>query len=105
MSTDHEVQRKISTVLVIAIITLFMLAMCSGCSTAVPVTARFPEAPGKLAIQPCPDLQKLKDDAKLSDVSRTITINYSSYYECAVKTDAWIEWYKIQRIIFEGAGK
>lgn len=105
MSTDHEVQRKISTVLVIAIITLFMLAMCSGCSTAVPVTARFPDPPGKLATQSCSELQKLKDDARLSDVSRTITVNYSSYYECAVKTDAWIEWYKIQRIIFEGAGK
>jgi hypothetical protein len=53
----------------------------------------------------CPNLQKLKDDALLSDVSRTITINYSTYYECAVKTDAWIEWYEIQRRIFEGVVK
>ena len=50
----------------------------------------------------CPDLQKLKDNAKLSDVATTVTVNYGTYYECAVKTDAWQEWYQIQRRIFEG---
>ena len=98
---DENKQRPVSTMLVIGIIVVFVLAMCSGCSTVVPVTAKFPEAPGKLATQRCPDLQKLKDDAKLSDVSRTVTINYSTYYECAVKVDAWQEWYNIQKIIFE----
>ena len=77
----------------------------TACSTTVPVTMTFPEAPGKQAMIACPNLQKLKDDAKLSDISRTITINYSTYYECAVKTDAWIEWYEIQRRIFEGVVK
>ena len=77
----------------------------TACSTLVPVTMTFPEAPGRQAQVACPSLQKLKDDAKLSDVSRTITINYSTYYECAVKTDAWIEWYQIQRHIFESVGK
>ena len=77
----------------------------TACSTLVPVSMTFPEAPGKQAMVACPNLQKLKDDAKLSDVSRTITINYSTYYECAVKTDAWIEWYEIQRRIFEGVVK
>jgi hypothetical protein len=105
MTKEHQAQRQVSTLIVVGIVIMFVLAMCSGCSTPVPVTAKFPEAPGKLATQPCPDLQKLKDDAKLSDVSRTVTLNYSSYYECAVKTDAWIEWYQVQRKIFEGAGK
>ena len=77
----------------------------TACSTLVPVTMTFPEAPGRQAQVACPNLQKLKDDALLSDVSRTITINYSTYYECAVKTDAWIEWYQIQRHIFESVGK
>lgn len=77
----------------------------SACSTLVPVSMTFPEAPGKQAMVACPNLQKLKDDARLSDVSRTVTINYSTYYECAVKTDAWIEWYEIQRRIFESVGK
>ncbi len=83
-----------------------LLVLClSGCGTVVPVTAKFPEAPGKQTQIACPDLQKLKDDVKLSDISKTITINYTTYYSCAVKVDAWVEWYNIQKIIFEGAGK
>jgi len=105
MGQDHERQRRVSTVLMVGVVALLVLAMCSGCSTVVPVTAKFPESPGKGAMTRCPDLQKLKDDAKLSDVSRTVTSNYSTYYECAVKADAWQEWYEIQKRIFEGAGK
>ena len=74
-----------------------------GCSTVVPVTQRFPEAPGNVAMTACPQLQKLTEDARLSDISKTITVNYGTYYECAVKTDAWIEWYKIQKNIFDKA--
>ena len=77
----------------------------SGCSTVVPVTAKFPEPPGRGATVACPNLQKLNSDARLSDVASTVTVNYATYYECAVKTDAWQEWYNIQRIIFERAGK
>ena len=100
---DENKQRPVSTMLVIGIIAVFVLAMCSGCSTVVPVTAKFPEPPGKGAMTACPALQKLKDDARLSDVATTVTINYGTYYECAVKSDAWQEWYRIQRHIFEGA--
>jgi len=84
---------------------LLATLVLSGCSTAVPVTARFPEPPGLLATTPCPALKKLTDTPNLSDVSRTVTINYTTYYECQVKTDAWIEWYQIQKHIFEQAGK
>ena len=87
------------------LIILALSLALSACSTLVPVAVKFPEAPGRQAQTACPNLQKLKDDALLSDVSRTITINYSTYYECAVKTDAWIEWYEIQRRIFEGVVK
>jgi uncharacterized protein YceK len=79
--------------------------LLSGCSTVVPVTARFPEPPAKGAMTACPNLQKLTDGARLSDVATTVTVNYATYYECAVKTDAWQEWYNIQKIIFEKAGK
>ena len=79
------------------ILTLFVL---TGCSTTVPVTVKFPEAP-KSAMVPCPQLQQLNTDAKLSDVATTVSNNYSTYYECAVKNDAWIEWYQIQKNIFE----
>ena len=49
----------------------------------------------------CPELKKLDGEPKLSDVSKTITVNYTEYYVCAVKTSAWIEWYNKQKIIFE----
>lgn len=81
--------------------TLLLSLLLVGCGTTVPVARKFPEAPGALAQTPCPQLQKLSEDAKLSDISKTVTVNYGTYYECAVKTDAWIEWYKIQREIFE----
>jgi hypothetical protein len=84
---------------------MFVMAMLTACSTVVPVTAKFPEPPGRSAVARCPDLQKLNDGAKLSDVANTVTINYGTYYECAVKVDAWQEWYQIQKHIFEGAGK
>jgi hypothetical protein len=80
----------------IALLSLLLV----GCSTVVPVTQKFPDAPGRVAMTPCPQLQKLAEDAKLSDISRTVTVNYGTYYECAVKTDAWIEWYQKQQQIF-----
>ena len=85
-------QQVVSSLIMFAVVIMIILAV-SGCTTAVPVTAK------------CPALQKLNNDAKLSDVANTVTVNYSTYYECAVKTDAWQEWYNIQKIIFEKAGK
>ena len=78
---------------------LLVMFLISGCTT-VPVTAKFPEVPNKI-LETCPDLKKLQDDAKLSDVAKTVTVNYSTYYECAVKHDAFVEWYKIQKKIYE----
>lgn len=84
---------------------LTLLVVLQGCSTTVPVAAKFPDKPGQLVSTACPNLQKLTEDAKLSDVSKTVTVNYTAYYECAVKVDAWIEWYQIQKNIFERVGK
>ena len=78
-----------------------LLLLMVGCSTTVPVTMKFPESPGNVAMTPCPQLQKVGDDAKLSDITKTVTVNYGTYYECAVKNDAWIEWYQKQKQIFE----
>jgi len=97
---DIERQQRISTILFVIVTAIFFVAMCTGCSTTVPVTAKFPEVPVKI-MEKCPSLQKVNEDAKLSDISKTITINYSTYYECAVKHDAFIEWYNVQKNIFE----
>jgi hypothetical protein len=79
---------------------LLSLLLLAGCSTTVPITAKFPEAP-KYSLQTCPQLQELKEGAKLSDVANIVIINYTTYYDCAVKNDAWVEWYQIQKHIFE----
>jgi hypothetical protein len=84
------------------ILALSLILLLSGCSTTVPVTAKFPEAPGTLVQEPCQQLKKLEDTAKLSDVAKTVTVNYSEYYLCAVKLEAWQRWYREQKIIYEG---
>ena len=97
---DIEKQQRISTILFVIVTAIFFIAMFSGCSTTVPVTAKFPNTPENLLVK-CPQLEKLSDEVKLSDISKTITANYTTYYECAVKHDAFIEWYNIQKNIFE----
>jgi uncharacterized protein YceK len=84
------------------ILALSLILLLSGCSTTVPVTAKFPEAPGTLVQEPCQQLKKLEDTAKLSDVAKTVTVNYSEYYFCAVKLEAWQRWYREQKTIYEG---
>ncbi len=99
---DADQNRK-STLQIAAILVLLVAAMCTGCSTP-PVKQKWPDAP-TISSKPCPDLDKLPDNVKLSDISKTININYSRYYECAVKVDAWIEWYNVQKSIYESTQK
>ena len=82
------------------ILPLLLVLLLVSCSTTVPVTVKFPEPPKY--VDKCPELDKLGDNAKLSDVANTVTKNYSTYYECALKNDTWNEWYQIQKRIFEG---
>jgi hypothetical protein len=77
-----------------------LLILVTGCSTVVPVTVKFPDAPDRIKVR-CPQLKTLNEDAKLSDMAKIITENYTTYYECAVRNDAWTEWYETQKIIFE----
>lgn len=101
---DHKDQGIVSSLIIFVLVIMVVLAI-TGCTTP-PVIPKFPEAPTKAgAMEQCPDLKKLQDGAKLSDVSKTITINYSTYYECAVKSDVWIEWYQINKINYEKIGK
>ena len=77
---------------------LLLILLLTGCTT-VPVIAKFPEAPNEL-LQKCPALKQLDEEVKLSDVAKNITYNYTLYYECVIKYDAWIEWYQSQKKIF-----
>jgi hypothetical protein len=85
------------------ILAAIVVAILSGCSTAVPIKRTFPEAPPILMRQ-CPNLQKLPEDTtKLSQVLTTVTQNYTQYSECQIILEKWQEWYSIQKIIFESA--
>lgn len=82
-------------------IALIFLLLLTGCSTTVPVTVKFPKAPPTLT-QPCPTLQTLKPDTvSIVELHTTVVNNYTLYHECAVKVDAWNEWYRDQKNIFE----
>lgn len=79
----------------------FVLIMLAGCSTKMPVTQKFPDAPQTL-MTPCPPLKKIeKSDPLLSEVIKSVTENYTLYHECSLKYDAWIEWYNEQKKNFD----
>ena len=80
-------------------ITCFLFVLLTGCSTVVPVTAKFPDMPERLMVK-CPQLEQVSETPTLSDVTKTVTNNYTTYYECAVKHDGFVEWYNIQKEIF-----
>ena len=86
-------------------LSIAMVLVLSACATTVPVVAKFPDEPGKAAMERCPQLTTVENGVKLSELTRTVTMNYSTYYECAVKVDAWQEWYQIQKKIFEDLRK
>lgn len=75
--------------------------LLTGCTTTVPVTQRWPDAPGTLVQQPCPPLQPLEPNPQLSRVAETIVQNYTQYYECATKLEAWQRWYREQQTIYK----
>ena len=84
------------------LILLPLVLLLTACTTVVPITQPWPEAPGLQSLQACPKLVQLEPDPKLSQVAKTVASNYSEYYICAVKLDAWQEWYKQQKLIYQG---
>jgi len=81
---------------------LLAMILLTGCTTVVPVTQHWPEPPGLQATQSCANLKPLNVNPQLSDVAKTVSDNYTEYWICATKLDAWIEWYKQQEIIYKG---
>jgi hypothetical protein len=81
------------------LLTLLLLGL-TGCSTVVPVVAKFPEAPKELTVL-CAPLKVTGDKAELSDLTKTIVTNYSEYHLCANRVEGWNEWYTQQKKLFE----
>jgi hypothetical protein len=81
---------------------LLIALLLTGCSTLVPVKQSFPELPSELAVE-CPNLKQLPPETtKLTDVVSTVSENYGTYYECQARKEAWVEWYKAQKQIYDG---
>ena len=82
-------------------LTLILLPLLLTACLATPVKRTFPDIPSDLT-SACPDLAQMDPNTnKLSEVVKTVTVNYSTYHECKIRVDAWIEWYQTQRTIFE----
>ena len=79
----------------ISVLTLFLIGF-----TSVPVAPKFPQVP-TLLLEKCPELNKVIEEPKLSDIAKTITLNYTTYYECSIKQEAWVEWYNVQKQLYE----
>lgn len=78
---------------------LISILALTGCASVVPVTQTWPEAPGLQSMQACGTLKTLEVGSTLSQVAEVINHNYSEYYQCVVKLEAWQEWYRKQEII------
>jgi hypothetical protein len=76
--------------------------LLTGCLATAP---KFPDIPPELKTA-CPELQEaMKDTQELSKLLDVVVVNYSTYYECRVKVDAWLQWHTEQKAIFDKAVK
>lgn len=81
--------------------TIIVLTMLlSGCSTVVPVTQKFPQAPTTL-LQQCSPLKELQQDSSLVDLTKVVVENYTKYYECSTLVEGWQDWYRRQEQIYK----
>lgn len=73
----------------------------TACTTPVPVAPRFPGVP-QILTESCPALKLVEGEtATLSAVIKTTVQNYTTYYQCAAKLDAWKKWYEEQQKIVD----
>jgi hypothetical protein len=85
-------------ILVIFIVLAFLI---TACSTAVPLTQNFPDAPDML-MEKCPELKTIQGEkVSIVDFTKTVSENYTTYYQCAGRTEAWIDWYNQQKKIWD----
>jgi hypothetical protein len=85
------------------IVLLVLVSLLAACSTAVPVTQSFPDAPAIL-MEKCPELKIIQGEkVSIVDFTKTVSENYTTYYECSARNSAWQEWYTKQKKIWDDA--
>lgn len=89
--------RLYSKIIVVSLLGIVL----TGCSTTVPVKRTFPEVP-EILLKECGELNTInKPEVKLSELMDTVSKNYSKFHGCAAVVDAWQEWYKEQKKVFD----
>lgn len=84
---------------------LIFAVLLAGCSTAVPIKQKFPEADPYM-LEPAPALTTLPPDtAELDKLISNSADNYGKYRELVKRYELWQEWYKLQKENFESAYK
>ena len=87
--------------LIVFAILIVLAFLITACSTAVPLTQNFPDAPDMLK-EKCPELKIIVGEkVSIVDFTKVVSENYTTYYQCAGRTDAWIDWYNQQKKIWE----
>jgi len=85
------------------IVLLGLVSLLAACSTTVPVTPSFPDAPAML-MEKCPELKIIQGEkVSIVDFTKTVSENYTTYYECSARNSAWQEWYTKQKKIWDDA--
>lgn len=79
---------------------ILLLVFVTGCTTVVPVTQKFPDAPQPL-LEPCKELAPASETATLSEFTKTVVVNYGTYYQCRTVVEGWHEWYNKQKELFK----
>ena len=83
------------------IVLLGIVSLLASCSTAVPLTQSFPQAPAML-MEKCPELKIIVGEkVTIVDFTKTVSENYTTYYQCAGRNEAWIDWYNQQKKIWD----
>lgn len=83
------------------ILYVFVCLITTGCASTQPVTMSFPNSIPEL-MKKCDQLKTIQDNnVPITDLMETIVENYTLYYECANKVEAWQKWYTEQKKIYE----
>lgn len=74
--------------------------LLAGCVHNPPAKPEWPKAPN---VGQCPELSDAMPSEKLSELLSTVTANYGKYHECRARVEAWEQWYKDQKRIYDEA--
>lgn len=89
----------------IALLAILLLSACA--SKPVPVKIEFPN-PAPSLLKKCDDLLLVEtkpEGTSALDLLKTVTKNYTMYYQCANKVDGWNTWYDQMQKIYNGVGE